>query len=89
MCSSDLLNITESVLVALLLRLQGLFGLSKALLGCLQLRFHRLIKLIQLNVLVAEPVDTANVLSELLGLVDGVCNRQIVSSITNKPDTRS
>ena len=63
------------------LRLQGLFGLDEALLGRLQLRRHGLIKLIQLYVFIAEPVEVACVLGKLLGFVDGVCIRQNVSRV--------
>ena len=61
--------------------LQCLIGLSEALPRRLQLRRHGLIKLIQLNIFVAEPIEAAYVLGKLLGFVDGVCIRQKVRRV--------
>ena len=83
-----ILHITEGIFALLPLLFWALFDLGKGFFSRLQLRFHRFIKLFQLNVFVAKLVDAPNVLCELLGLVNGVCGRHIVSSITYKPDTR-
>ena len=63
------------------LRLQGLFGLSEALLDRLQLRRHGLVKLTQLNIFVVEPVEDACVLGKLFGFFDDVCIRLNVSRV--------
>ena len=76
-----ILDFIEPIFVLLPLRLQGLFGLDEDLLGRLQLRRHGLIKLIQLNVFVGEPVEAAYILGKLLGFIDGVYIRQNISSI--------
>ena len=72
----------EGILAFLPLRFQALLGLSKGFLSRLQLRFHRFIKLVQLNVFVPELVDAADIFGELSGLVNGVYVGQNVSSIT-------